>query len=576
MICRLCLKDILEVINIFDEIGVELNVVNILKKYFWFEPKIDDPISTVICNDCWLKVSNFHEYYLSVEEAHRLLAERFFVKAASPIVESPVPENIICEIKDNDNHDDNDNPDRDEQDHELEWDVEEVNFTYPLLEEEKPDDCEFEINDRIGIEFIEESTEDVKDVDIKPLPEDLNNREHCMSLRTRTRNNLKLLPQSDVTSQTKVKRKQLNKTTPCESNLEKESKFSIRGKECDELIAKHMKLTCEICHITLSDFTNLRQHFWNVHEQKGYVVCCNKKLFKRILLVDHINKHLDPEYFKCQDCNKVFADKQCLKNHMLIIHQSDEEKPFQCEYCAKRFIKQYLMEQHQVIHVPIEERKFNCDFCSKVFPSENTLNTHRKNSHLHENARMCHICAKVIRGRAMFEKHQLEHNGIKQPEIQCEKCGSWLKNKHSLQKHMRRHNEEGITYSCNVCGKIAPNQSALQSHIRYVHSSERTYSCSICEKSFKKPLNLKEHMTTHTGEVLYSCPHCPKTFNSNANMHSHRKKVHPKEWEANRKHRKGKIAGTSNSSIVNKSDDNDNDNEIIQEEEETLKAIEFS
>ncbi|XP_055838416.1 transcription factor grauzone [Episyrphus balteatus] len=566
MICRLCLKDILEVINIFDEIGIELNVVGILKKYFWFEPKIDDPISTAICNDCWLRVFSFHEYYLSVEEAHRLLAERFFVKAPSPLIETldevnDENENSSEDVKDDDQHDD-------PHDDELPWDVEEVNFTYPLLEEEeKPEECEYAINDLI-VEALEDTKEDIKDVDIKPQAEELfESNERSLSLRTRTITNVKHTPETE-TNQTKAKRKLLKKS-PAERALEKESKYNIRAKEYDDLIAKNMKLACELCNIDLVDFTALRQHFWNAHGQKGYVICCNKKLFKRVLLVDHINKHLDPEYFKCQDCNKVFADKQCLKNHMLIIHQSDEEKPFQCEFCAKRFIKQYLLEQHQVMHVPIEERKFPCDYCPKVFASENTLNTHRKNSHLHENGRMCHICAKVIRGRALFERHQLEHNGVKQPEIQCEKCGSWLKNKHSLQKHMRRHNEEGKKYTCNICNKVAPNQSALRSHIRYVHSSERSYACSVCDKSFKKPLNLKEHMTTHTGEVLYSCPHCPKTFNSNANMHSHRKKVHPREWEANRKHRKGKVASGSATVVQKTTETIDSGNEIIHEEENT-------
>ncbi|XP_055917670.1 transcription factor grauzone isoform X2 [Eupeodes corollae] len=560
MICRLCLKDILEVINIFDEIGIELNVVGILKKYFWFEPKIDDPISTAICNDCWLRVVNFHEYYLSVEEAHRLLAERFFVKASSPLLVNDVIDDENIE-KDGENS--SDLKDGDVNKH-LQWDVQEVNFSYPLIEDEKPEGSEFSPSDDIFIEELEDTKEDVKDVDIKPQTEELiSTNQRCLSLRTRTISNVKLSPDTS-SAQNKTRRKQ-EKKSPTERSLEKESKYNIRAKEYDELIAKHMKLACEICHVELIDFTSLRQHFWNSHGQKGYIVCCNKKLFKRVLLVDHINKHLDPEYFKCQSCNKVFADKQCLKNHMLIIHQADEEKPFQCESCSKRFIKQYLLEQHQVIHVPLEERKFPCDFCPKVFPSENTLNTHRKNTHLQENGRMCHICAKVIRGRAMFEKHQLEHNGVKQPEIQCEKCGSWLKNKHSLQKHLRRHNEEGKMYTCNICGKVAPNQSALRSHIRYVHASERTYACSVCDKSFKKPLNLKEHMTTHTGEVLYSCPHCPKTFNSNANMHSHRKKIHPREWEANRKHRKGKVAGIS--STVQKTQTTDD--EVMPEDENT-------
>lgn len=104
---------------------------------------------------------------------------------------------------------------------------------------------------------------------------------------------------------------------------------------------------------------------------------------------------------------------------------------------------------------------------------------------------MCHICAKVIRGKTAFKRHQLEHSGVKIPEVQCEKCGSWLKDKYSLQKHMRRHNDEGCLHICKLCGKNAPNQSALRSHFRYVHASERTYECSVCKKAFKKPLNLR-------------------------------------------------------------------------------------
>lgn len=40
MICRLCLKDLEEIINIFDNNGQELKVAEVVGKHFWFEVNI--------------------------------------------------------------------------------------------------------------------------------------------------------------------------------------------------------------------------------------------------------------------------------------------------------------------------------------------------------------------------------------------------------------------------------------------------------------------------------------------------------------------------------------------------------
>ena len=39
-------------------------------------------------------------------------------------------------------------------------------------------------------------------------------------------------------------------------------------------------------------------------------------------------------------------------------------------------------------------------------------------------------------------------------------------------------------------------------------------------------------MATHTGRTdLYTCTFCPKTFRCSSYMYSHRKNVHPQEYE---------------------------------------------
>lgn len=193
---------------------------------------------------------------------------------------------------------------------------------------------------------------------------------------------------------------------------------------------------------------------------------------------------------------------------------------------------------------------------------------------------MCDICAQVIRGRAAFQRHQLEHAGVTEPKVQCDICGSWHKNKHSLKKHVRRHN--GTAATCDLCGKVSPNRSAMLSHQRYVHLTDRKHECSVCNKAFKKAITLREHMTMHTGEVLYKCPHCPKTFNSNANQHTHRRKCHPKEFEEARKARteKRKAIEEETPSVltISTGEDGESHSILLTNTEEDIKGdtIEFT
>lgn len=67
---------------------------------------------------------------------------------------------------------------------------------------------------------------------------------------------------------------------------------------------------------------------------------------------------------------------------------------------------------------------------------------------------MCDICAKVIRGPAAFKRHQLEHQGVQFPKVQCDLCGSWHKDKYALNKHKKRHMESKQPHICDICQKV--------------------------------------------------------------------------------------------------------------------------
>ena len=78
----------------------------------------------------------------------------------------------------------------------------------------------------------------------------------------------------------------------------KKIKNQINKQEINEKIAKFMKLMCDKCGQEQENFAALRLHMQKLHNVKGYAVCCSKKFFRRTLLTDHIDKHLNPERFK--------------------------------------------------------------------------------------------------------------------------------------------------------------------------------------------------------------------------------------------------------------------------------------
>ncbi|KAH8275682.1 hypothetical protein KR026_012478 [Drosophila bipectinata] len=568
MICRLCLSNNVpdfDTIDIFEAMGVSLNVANILAKYFWFEPKSDDPISTVICVSCWDKVSNFHEFYQAVEKAHRLLTERFSLKSEQdqPKTEAP-EEQLLLEPEEAD--EDADEDDEDDQ------------HAGGLASDDES--TESFSNEQFLNEVITQQ-EEVKETTQSEAKEVAS---IATGERRETRSSTKIksqvpeeLPPPAVTKVPVSKKRTKKNSSKPEATLTKNKRYVDYKQSMlaiDAKIAAHMRLTCDVCHEGQETFLLLCKHMMQAHHRKGYAVCCNKKFYKRSFLTDHIDRHADPEKFKCNQCDKRFADKQCLRNHELLKHQPEEEKIFMCEQCPKRYTKQYLLDQHRVIH---KERNVVCDICERRFPNESMLCTHVKLVHGNYGT-MCDICAQVIRGRAAFQRHQLEHAGVTEPKVQCDICGSWHKNKHSLKKHVRRHN--GTAATCDLCGKVSPNRSAMLSHQRYVHLTDRKHECSVCGKGFKKGISLREHMTMHTGEVLYKCPHCPKTFNSNANQHTHRRKCHPKEFEEARQARseKRKAPEDETTSILTISTTAETHSILLTQTDEDLKSdsIEFT
>lgn len=75
------------------------------------------------------------------------------------------------------------------------------------------------------------------------------------------------------------------------------TKEDQRAKE-NTLIKEYYKMVCELCDYAFETFLDVRHHYRQVHDKAGYLSCCNKRLFNRSSVLDHIRVHLNPDTFR--------------------------------------------------------------------------------------------------------------------------------------------------------------------------------------------------------------------------------------------------------------------------------------
>ncbi|XP_023158554.1 transcription factor grauzone [Ceratitis capitata] len=530
MLCILCCKYGDSCLKIFNEIELKLGIADIIGRHFWFKPIPEENISAVICSACWSKVDDFHQFYLSVEEAHNTL-------------NSKVKNEPFAEIDFNELHDPDLSPKKELTEKTCPLPDKSMDHSNGILNKF----CELEMPCSICSEDTNARSDS-----INPICEMADNDE----LNEETYNKSDGSREGKATTPKKIERT-LRSGTLCRKNEislkvthkkdDNTKKLKKRSGvksvlEDDALVKKYIPMMCELCPFISEDYLSVTKHFRTDHPNvKPYIRCCNRKLVRRQDIVHHAYRHDNPEFFKCKECQKVFTEKATLSRHMIEAHTPEEELNFHCDRCPKRFALRKKLEIHKNSHVPMAERTFICNQCpNSRFASNALLKIHICMRHRHE-PNICHVCAKVIRDKASFEKHVRAHLDEGAPKIKCtvDDCDHWFKHDHYLRRHIRRmHTNEEKAISCEICGGVYKNKCSLAKHKRRVHSNV-VYTCEVCKKTFKRAIYLKEHMAQHTGEILYNCQFCTRTFNSNANMHAHKKKMHPVEWDNWRKTNNG-------------------------------------
>lgn len=277
--------------------------------------------------ECWQKVEDFHNFYEHIENAHLAL------------------EQIKTEEKTNENNEQMELLDATE-----EPETATKGFVIDKMETEYDSDYynDMEDFDDTHDNLLESNELNDKRLENKQSAEDSSNNTESAN--------------DDNDKDIKIKRRIYNTYT--KSN-EINDKRSIE--ELDEFIAKEFgQIKCDLCSIPLKDFTETNNHFQKHHKQQAYVKCCEKKFRYRNLLVDHLNCHLNPEYFKCKECGKSFSCRGNLSVHMKRLHRPENvEYEYKCEDCGKTFPMNCILRVHKLSHLGTVG-EFPCKECGKM------------------------------------------------------------------------------------------------------------------------------------------------------------------------------------------------------------------
>ncbi|KAL9693963.1 hypothetical protein quinque_013248 [Culex quinquefasciatus] len=320
----------------------------------------------------------------------------------------------------------------------------------------------------------------------------------------------------------------------------------VKGKRLEEMINRFYNLQCDLCKENPARFKvlpDLFQHYKTLHKQEGYVLCCQSKFTRYPAIIMHLARHLQPDAFKCDLCGYMVTRPRFLAAHRQT-HLPEDQKPYACEHCPKRFCWKRALLVHSNQHkAPGERMVYECATCGKTYDTPGGLSAHKKNVHKTPNApkisHVCEICANRFATSSGLKEHMTTiHQPREQGQLQCSVCSKWLMNARCLKVHMQLHSE--VDLFCELCPYKTKKLSLLKRHSVTQHSEARPFPCDHCDCTFKH----KRALTIHTklkhsassaepvDKSPFKCNFCERKFRSSTNFYTHRKNHHPEELAA--------------------------------------------
>lgn len=169
------------------------------------------------------------------------------------------------------------------------------------------------------------------------------------------------------------------------------------------------KLSCNHCLDQFENKNSLIEHLDNVHnvKTKKSFKCdiCNRNFLSYHLIRQHILSVHNLSKYKSDQCDESFHCLQKLGSH-------NSYKQFKCNFCEKRFAQTEELRTH---YINTHSNKYKCELCDEFYSNINELTFHIEMKHLSQDKSVtcfpCELCSYQFYEYPKLLKHlQTSHN----------------------------------------------------------------------------------------------------------------------------------------------------------------------
>ncbi|XP_058462047.1 zinc finger protein 888 [Malaya genurostris] len=265
--------------------------------------------------------------------------------------------------------------------------------------------------------------------------------------------------------------------------------------QADRNITKAEK--CSLCPSKSFDTLHSLQAHMTLHEAKFNCEKCGVDLPSAVLLERHYERYhsqgakLIASTVTCEPCQRTFIDASAYRSHHTRFHDDqqhsvsrklDEDKPYECDNCQKRFWSINTIRYHVLVHRQYRD----CNLCTESFRSKKELRDHK----LFYHPVACEFCSRTFYSEMACRSHcNMIHGMVQVRQLARDTgrvCFSWRK----------------ISYKCATCELEYDKFQMLKNHYSKMHSkSKLMIKCTYCNKNSASRIGYVGHLIGNCGQT---------------------------------------------------------------------------